>query len=589
MGLLTPGISPLTCCCCCGGSGCGWVESWANLDAWTVGSGTPVVSGGQLVINPGDSPGFAEVHRDITGAYSVTSALVPPPGDGDSVLLLLTTPALGPAAPLTIGVATNMGTPGWVVVDPLGNSTPVTPSGTGAQIVVVEWNAAGNWTVTIGNAPAVTGAGLTGAAAPTELMLFLVDDSGSGSPAVAETTVECTPFDCGWVELWANLDAWVTAGDPVAASGTFTAINATFGIGSRVLNGGFSISTVLTPGAEDTTVALLPSDPVSGFSAPIIVGQQWVTGDSIWVVQGTLMGGGPAYVTPTNPEDPQLVTIQWNMAGQWSVTIGDAAPVTGAGLGSLAPMPTQALVFARASALEGGLPSRVGAVTVDCTELPPLSFGDVVLGLNPLFYFPLDQTGAENPVDSVGAVTTSLNAPYTWGVAGPVDGLTALDLSGGSFSGNPRIPLTGSQTRLAFVKTTSTASVPAYDGDAALTVFGDTDAETWDSFGVSDGFATYTRFNGSAWQTCQLAGTPVNDGAWHLILMTYDSGTLAMSVYADGSNSGSSMLAHQAKGGIVQYGRGYDPADNFDGSLAHLAVWDRVLTSGEINSLLAYA
>jgi hypothetical protein len=396
----------------------------------------------------------------------------------------------------------------------------------------------------------------------------------------------CGGSGCGWTETWASLDAWVVAGDAAATAGHFTALplGGGFALGSRSFVGGFSVATTLVPGAEDTTMALLITDPVSGLTAPLQVGQQWNLGVSYWFISGASV---PVQidVAPSTPEGPQTVTVQWNAAGEWSVTIGDAPAETGVGL---TPDPSEVGLLATSSALAGDS-TAIGPVTVACTELPPLPFGDVVLGLGPLFYFVLDQAGADNPVDSLAAVTASLNAPYTWGVTGPVAGLTALRLTGGSFDGTPRVSLSGDQTRLAFVKTTATDSVPIYDGDAALTVFGDTHAETWDSFGVSGGKAVFTRFNNVAWQTFTSTAS-VNDGDWHLIVATYDSNTLAVTLYVDGVADGSgSMTAHQAKGGISQFGRGYDIGDNFDGSLAHLVAWDRALSPAEVAALWAAA
>lgn len=207
----------------------------------------------------------------------------------------------------------------------------------------------------------------------------------------------------------------------------------------------------------------------------------------------------------------------------------------------------------------------------------------------PLFYFILNQTGASNPVDSSGnGLAAVLDAPYSWGEPGPVSGYTALGLSGGRFQ-TSRVALSGDQTRVAFVKLTSTKNTSTYEGDAALTVMGDTHAETWDSFGVTDGKVNYRRFNNSTWQS--FSGTDiVNDGNWHMIAMTYDSSTRAVVLYTDGTpDGGGTVSAHQNYGGILQYGRGYSALDNFDGTLGHLSAWDRVLTSGEIYTLYAAA
>jgi hypothetical protein len=217
------------------------------------------------------------------------------------------------------------------------------------------------------------------------------------------------------------------------------------------------------------------------------------------------------------------------------------------------------------------------------------TFAEVVLGLGPEFYFVLDQTGAEDPVDSSpSALVAQLNAPYTWGVAGPVGSLTALDLAGGYFT-TARVALTGSQTRMAFVKTTSTdGPPPVYEGDAPLTILGDGTGSVWDSFGVSNGHVVYTRFNGSTWET--FTGTAVvNDGAWHLLVATYDATDLGVTLYVDGVPDGSGTVTgpHAAQGGIDRYGRGYNAADNYTGALGHLAAWSRELTGPEVAALWA--
>lgn len=211
-----------------------------------------------------------------------------------------------------------------------------------------------------------------------------------------------------------------------------------------------------------------------------------------------------------------------------------------------------------------------------------------VLALAPTLYFVLNQTGEENPIDSsITAKTANLNTPYTWGATGPIVGRTALDLNGGYFN-IARQSLPGDQTRVAFVKLTSTKSTSTYEGDASLTIMGDTDGETWDSFGISDGKVNYRRFNNSVWQSFS-GSTNVNDGYWHMVAMTYDSTTRAVTLYVDGAVDGSgTVAAHQAKGGIIMYGRGYSSADNFVGSLSDLIVWDRVLTLEDFSDLWSF-
>ena len=215
----------------------------------------------------------------------------------------------------------------------------------------------------------------------------------------------------------------------------------------------------------------------------------------------------------------------------------------------------------------------------------PTPFPDIVLSYNPVLYFALNETGSQNPVDSsTTAASASLNEPYTWNSLGPIPGKHSLDLSGGNFTIG-RVGLTGSQTRIAFVKLTATDSVPAYEGDAPLTVIGDTTALAWDSFGVSNGKVSFSRFNNSTWQS--FTGTrTVNDGAWHMIAATYDSVTRTVSLYVDGLADGDGVVsAHQVQGGIDVFGRGYNAADNYVGSLAELIVFNTALSFEDIATI----
>lgn len=216
---------------------------------------------------------------------------------------------------------------------------------------------------------------------------------------------------------------------------------------------------------------------------------------------------------------------------------------------------------------------------------------DEILALSPLLYARLNQSGSQNPVDSsTHGRTMALNGTYTWGVDGPTaDEETALRVAAAAdiqlTSG--RIAMTGSQTRLAFVKTTSTDATNGYDGNAALTIFGDLTANVWESFGIHNGKARYTRFNNSAWQTFD-STTSVNDGNWHLIAVTYNSSTLAVEIYVDGvDDGGGTMTAHQNQGGVNWLLVGYNSLDKYDGDIAHAALFGTVLTPQDIADIWA--
>lgn len=259
-------------------------------------------------------------------------------------------------------------------------------------------------------------------------------------------------------------------------------------------------------------------------------------------------------------------------------------------------MPTARSRYRRRPVLDqlarGQVERATSSRTTVATPVDPVQ--TTILALSPTVYMRMNQTGIQNPVDSSTNARTMLLVAlgYTWGVAGPTsDGATALGTDGTATiieATTARIALAGDQSRLAWVKLTSSDASPGYEGNAACMVFGDSSGSVWDSFGVNGGKARYTRFNNSAWQTFDSAAS-VNDGAWHLIAMTYNSVTRAVEIYVDGADDGGgTMTAHQNQGGINAYLFGFAPGDTFPaGSVAHLAVFPAVLTPANIAAIWA--
>ena len=221
----------------------------------------------------------------------------------------------------------------------------------------------------------------------------------------------------------------------------------------------------------------------------------------------------------------------------------------------------------------------------------PLSYPVEVLADLPRVYYRLEQTGTANPADSSGnGFHGALGGDYTWEVPGARG--TALRFGGSTSQFSlARQSMTGNISRVAWVNTTSTDATKAYDGNAALTIFGDTSGGVWDSFGVHNGKARYTRFNGSTWQTFDSA-TSVNDGNWHLIAVTYDSSTRAVVIYVDGvaDGPGGTMTAHNIQGGVSHVGVGFgSPGDRYVGDLDELELHNTVLSAARIAARYAAA
>lgn len=83
--------------------------------------------------------------------------------------------------------------------------------------------------------------------------------------------------------------------------------------------------------------------------------------------------------------------------------------------------------------------------------------------------------------------------------------------------------------------------------------------------------------------------TNVNDGRWHYFAATWTAATGAYQLYlngsieATGSRSGATLSNTQTTLTIGAYS---DTSKEFAGNLANVAVWNRALTSDEINSIM---
>lgn len=425
-------------------------------------------------------------------------------------------------------------------INSIGSSTPTTSN-----------------TVTPTSVSAVPGAPTATAASPGDSSAVVTWDAPAftGDTAITSYTITASPG--GATATWTSgILAAVVTGLTNGTEYTFT-VKATN-------SGGTGPDSTPSAGVTPYAVATVPGSPTGVVASG---------GDAVAVVTWNAPSDGGAAITSyTITATPGGATATWSSGPL-------VATVTGLSNGTAYTFK----VNATNSVGTGSDSSASNSVT----PAPMVAFFNAIDLNSPLFHYRLNESGSDNPVDrSPNNVTAGLNAPYTWGITpGPVGTDTALNIaSGGNFSVT-RQSLTGSQTRIAFVKLTSTDSTSAYDGDAALTIFGDLDSNTWDSFGVTDGKANYRRFNGSTWQSFNSA-TSVNDGTWHMIAVTYNSSTLEVVIYVDGApDGGGTMTAHQANGGVMRIGRGYDASDVFDGSLGQVALYSTAISAANILSI----
>lgn len=191
------------------------------------------------------------------------------------------------------------------------------------------------------------------------------------SAAVACCCSCCGSSGCSWSEPWDNLTGWFDLYQAAVEGHRFViaAPHTDVGLAARLTDGAYSVSFELAPGAADGSSVAAAVTASGLFDGALSVSTSLGMGHSSWFVGGLATPGGfGVNLTPSNPDAPQLCTVQWNDAGQWTVTVGDAS-VTGAGLGVVADFPTKLFLFI--SDLPGDeAPPSVGPITASCTQLP---------------------------------------------------------------------------------------------------------------------------------------------------------------------------------------------------------------------------
>jgi hypothetical protein len=104
-----------------------------------------------------------------------------------------------------------------------------------------------------------------------------------------------------------------------------------------------------------------------------------------------------------------------------------------------------------------------------------------------------------------------------------------------------------------------------------------------------DGRITYLVYDGENLNTCQSAAT-FGDGGWHYIVATYDSGTTAMTLYADGAQVAEGTSATMANSpGSPVYSAGYEDQDVSSspllaGTVSAYAVYPAALTADQVTA-----
>lgn len=138
----------------------------------------------------------------------------------------------------------------------------------------------------------------------------------------------------------------------------------------------------------------------------------------------------------------------------------------------------------------------------------------------------------------------------------------------------------------AWINTVSTDAISDYIGNAALSVIGDHDNSIRNSFGIHGGIVRYTHFDGS-WFSVD-GQTPVNDGSWHHIAVTHNSGTGEILIYVDGIVDGSGNINYSAGASYDRIGGSYFDGsgigDLFDGQIDEVRIWSTPLSETAITA-----
>lgn len=214
-----------------------------------------------------------------------------------------------------------------------------------------------------------------------------------------------------------------------------------------------------------------------------------------------------------------------------------------------------------------------------------------IRALNPIAYWPLwDVAGASSAVELMG-VGNGAPVAVTFGVAGIGDGKTAASFNGSTSRVNAYTAafssaFSGATGAIALWAKVSGAGVWT-DGvlrcfdyisvDANNRVFWRRPATDYqiDAYYVAGGTLKYVNLTG-------LTSTD-----WYQFAITWSKPADEFKAFVNGTQIGTTVTglgtwAGSLSSSLVTIGRDADPANTWSGSIAHVAVWDKVITPTEV-------
>jgi hypothetical protein len=361
------------------------------------------------------------------------------------------------------------------------------------------------------------------------------------------------------VQITGSITNW-TSSNPgvltVNGSGLVTAV----GSGSATLGGTFA-------GVTGTSPAI--TVPPSG---PIITRQP--------AANETLLAGGTLNVSVANIGTPPFVYLWYANNGANPISTSATPALT---LPNLQPASAGTYSCLVSNQYGTALSSNLSLQVVS-----PATYQQVIAALNPIAYWPLNETTGTIAYDVIGGYNGTYLGGFRLAQAGPTNSIFGAASYAAGFDGSsayvdiPEGPfnITNAVTTVAWVQLLAT---PTFDG-----LFGHGDA----SWRMSVNPSSEPGANDGSLPTDATSATGIADGNWHLVAYAYtgvpgqsDNGSL----YVDGALVANNTVTVTPAGNNLDVWIGgapdYGTARLLRANIAHAAVWDRALTAVQVQGL----
>ena len=355
----------------------------------------------------------------------------------------------------------------------------------------------------------------------------------------------------GFVTNWSSSNPGVLT---VNGSGLITAVNTGSATISAILNGVTGTSASLT----------VTSSP------PVITQQPQAT--------ETLLAGATLNASVANSGSPPFVY-------QWYFKNG-ANPISTAATPTLTIANLQLTNAGSYTCVVSNQYGTAPSTPLNLTVLAPTTYQQSLLSLNPIAYWPLNETNGTIAHDLIGNNNGAYIGGFTLAQAGPTNAIFGSPSQSALFNGTsgyvdiPEGPfnVTGAVSVVAWV---DVLTVPGFAG-----LFGHGDASWRMSInssgepGASDGSATDAT-----------APSSIVDGNWHMVAYTYTGvpGNNNGLLYVDGALvSGNNVTAAPAGDGLDVWIGGspdYGTARLLNAKIAHAAIFTQALTATQVQDL----